>query len=622
MPGFLRQSTASQSRAIGPFVDDTDFKTAETGLTIANTDIKLMANGAASANKNSGGGTHRVNGYYGVTFDATDTATVGELAVSVVVAGALPVFDKFFVVEEAVYDALYAASAPGYVDNAPVNVAQFGGSNGTFSGGRPEVNTTHAAGTAWGSGAITAASIASDAITAAKIADGAIDAATFAAGAINAAAIASDAITDAKVASDVTIASVTGSVGSVTGAVGSVTGAVGSVTGNVGGNVTGSVGSVATGGITASSFAADAITAAKIAADVTTELQSGLATASALATLQSSVDVVDGIVDAILVDTAVIGAAGAGLTAVPWNAAWDAEVQSEVSDGLIAYGAATATDVTTAAANVSVDEIQATALADLFNTNSGTTYASAVAGSLVKEIADNAGGSALTAGAIADAVWDEALSGHLTSGSTGEALNAAGAAGDPWITSLPGSYTSGQAGKIVGDFLNASVSSRLASASYTAPLDAAGTRSAVGLASANLDTQLAAAATVGASSIRSAVGLASANLDTQLTAIDDFLDTEIAAIKAKTDNLPASPAATGDIPTALQNADALLNRDMSAVSDTNARSPLNALRFVRNKWSISGTTLTVTKENDTTTAWTATVTASPGADPISGNDPT
>lgn len=37
---------------------------------------------------------------------------------------------------------------------------------------------------------------------------------------------------------------------------------------------------------------------------------------------------------AILVDTAEIGAAGAGLTAIPWNAAWDAEVQSEVDDAL------------------------------------------------------------------------------------------------------------------------------------------------------------------------------------------------------------------------------------------------------------------------------------------------
>ncbi len=50
-----------------------------------------------------------------------------------------------------------------------------------------------------------------------------------------------------------------------------------------------------------------------------------------------------------------------------------------------------------------------------------------------------------------------------------------------------------------------------------------------------------------AAGIRGAVGLASANLDTQLTAIDDFLDTEIAAIKAKTDNLPSDPADASDI---------------------------------------------------------------------------
>lgn len=50
------------------------------------------------------------------------------------------------------------------------DVTHFGGTAGTFSGGRPEVNTTHAAGTAWGSGAITAVSIAADAITAAKVA--------------------------------------------------------------------------------------------------------------------------------------------------------------------------------------------------------------------------------------------------------------------------------------------------------------------------------------------------------------------------------------------------------------------------------------------------------------------
>jgi len=59
----------------------------------------------------------------------------------------------------------------------------------------------------------------------------------------------------------------------------------------------------AAGAINASAIAADAITAAKVAADVTTELQSGLATAAALTTVEGKIDTMDGIVDAILVDT-------------------------------------------------------------------------------------------------------------------------------------------------------------------------------------------------------------------------------------------------------------------------------------------------------------------------------
>jgi hypothetical protein len=65
------------------------------------------------------------------------------------------------------------------------------------------VNVVSAAGTAWASGAITAASIATDAIGAAEIADGAITAATFAAGAIDATAIANNAIDAATFAADV-----------------------------------------------------------------------------------------------------------------------------------------------------------------------------------------------------------------------------------------------------------------------------------------------------------------------------------------------------------------------------------------------------------------------------------
>lgn len=155
----LRQSTASQEILLGPFVDSTDGNTSETGLTIANTDIKLFKHGGTTlTDKTSGGATHISNGYYYAVLDATDTDTVGNIEVNVKVAGALAVRREFIVVEEAVYDALFAASAPGPLTtlgtNAPAN---------------------------W----------------------------------INAAAIAADAITDAKVASDVTISSVTGSVGSI-----------------------------------------------------------------------------------------------------------------------------------------------------------------------------------------------------------------------------------------------------------------------------------------------------------------------------------------------------------------------------------------------------------------------
>jgi hypothetical protein len=157
-------------------------------------------------------------------------------------------------------------------------------------------------------------------------------------------------------------------------------------------------------------------------------------------------------------------------------------------------------------------------------------------------VGEGGGGSGPSAAAIADAVWDEALAGHVGAGSAGAAL---------------------------ADVL--------------------------------VDT--------------------GTDIPAMLIDIDNFIDTEIGAIKAKTDLIPAAPAAVGDVPTAVQNADALLNRDMSAVSDTNARSPLNALRFIRNKWDVAGGTLTVKKEDDTATAWTAAVSTSAGAEPIVGNDP-
>lgn len=74
----------------------------------------------------------------------------------------------------------------------------------------------------------------------------------------------------------------------------------------------------------------------------------------------------DLLLDAIKVVTDGQAATGTGLTAIPWNAAWDAEVQSEVNDGLVAFFT--------------------------------------------------------SAAALVDLIWDEPIAGHLTAGSAGKAI--------------------------------------------------------------------------------------------------------------------------------------------------------------------------------------------------------
>lgn len=122
---------------------------------------------------------------------------------------------------------------------------------------------------------------------------------------------------------------------------------------------------------------------------------------------------------------------------------------------------------------------------------------------------------------VADAVWDEALSGHTTTGSAGDTLSDAAAASG---------------------------------------LDAAGVRAAVGLASANLDTQLS---TIDGNvdsiledtgtTIPATLSTIAGYVDTEIAAIltdtgttldakIDAIDAVVDAIKAVTDNLPDSGA--------------------------------------------------------------------------------
>lgn len=74
-----------------------------------------------------------------------------------------------------------------------------------------------------------------------------------------------------------------------------------------------------------------------------------------------------------------IPATGTGLTAIPWNASWDAEVQSECTDALNAYDPPTKAELDTAQGAVTVAAIGANVItAASMNADAGTEIAAAV----------------------------------------------------------------------------------------------------------------------------------------------------------------------------------------------------------------------------------------------------
>lgn len=239
---YLRQSTSADV-PIGPFVDATDGVTAETGLTITQPDVRLKKNAGAWAQKAAAQTlSHEENGFYEVTLDATDTDTLGLLRVAVFESGAAPVWEDFMVITAQEFDRLFTATGQrqlglvatgtaqsatsttvvlaagetfaddvlngmtlvvhgatqgytqvrqitdyvGSTDTATVdawtvtpsgtitywvfatppavgsgtlpavNVTQFGGVAGTFASGRPNVNTSHVAGTSQTAGDLAA----------------------------------------------------------------------------------------------------------------------------------------------------------------------------------------------------------------------------------------------------------------------------------------------------------------------------------------------------------------------------------------------------------------------------------------------------------------------------------
>lgn len=122
-----RQSTA-RTVTVGPVLDSSG--AAVTTAVVG--DFKLSKNGGAPAALNASATlTHRNTGHYSLALTASDTDTVGQAEVVIdATTNACPV-KELTVVEEAVYDALFAASAVGYVADQPVNATKFGGTTVT-----------------------------------------------------------------------------------------------------------------------------------------------------------------------------------------------------------------------------------------------------------------------------------------------------------------------------------------------------------------------------------------------------------------------------------------------------------------------------------------------------------
>lgn len=121
---FLKANMAVTLK-IGPFLDDTDGKTAETELTIAQADVRISKNGADIIPKNEATScTHDELGIYGCPIDTTDTNTEGRLQLWVHKTGALPVFHEYTVVNANVYDSLFVAAGTDFLR---ADIYQIGG---------------------------------------------------------------------------------------------------------------------------------------------------------------------------------------------------------------------------------------------------------------------------------------------------------------------------------------------------------------------------------------------------------------------------------------------------------------------------------------------------------------
>lgn len=596
---FLRQSTASQEVLLGPFVDDTDGKTAETGLTIANTDIKLWVEGATTeASKTSGGATHIAAGRYYAVLDATDTATVGKMEINVHVAGALPVRREFHVLEEAVYDALFAASAAGY--QVPIWAAA--GSTVNLSGTTIATTQKVDVETIKTNPVVNAGTV--------TFPTGATLASTtnITAGTITTVTNLTNAPPDSSGVTTLLSRIPSGIFTGIT----SLAQWLGLIAGKQVGDTTARTELRATGaGSGTFDETTDSSEALRDRGDAAWTTASGFATAAELAKVPKSdgtatwnstaLASINGEADTALSDYGALKPTTAGRTldVTATGAAGIDFANVENQNATVTLSGTTIADVTAVGDNV--DTLLARIPATLFsgitslaqwlgliagkqtgNTTARTELRATGAGSgtfdettdSVEALRDRGDAAWTTASGFATATelakvpksdstvtWNATALGSINS----EVAAALGTYDGPTNaemiarTLVAADYATAAALTTVDDFLDTEVAAILAAVDTEVGAIKTKTDQLTFTVANQVDSNALSGGGSGldAAGVRAAVGLASANLDTQLGAIDDFLDTEVAAIKAKTDNLPASPAATGDIPSAATNATAV-----------------------------------------------------------------
>jgi hypothetical protein len=402
---YLRQNTATIV-TVGPFYDATNGVAIEGSLTITNEKISMVVDandgsaptlvldnvtGATSGTDNDLNYIANCDaGLMQLELTAANTNYVGRALLTVTdAANHVPVFHEFTILPGAVYDSLIAGTDKLAVDAQEISSDSTAADNlelmydGTgYAGGTTKLD-------------VNTATIAAGAITATAIATGAIDAD----------AVAADAVAE--------IQSGLSTFDPSTDVVAHVT-LVDTTTSNT-------------------DMVAAAPTTAAVADAVWDEAATGH-TDAGKAGAQVWTDI-----DAILVDTDVIGAAGAGLTeaggtgdqftALPWNAAWDEEVQSEATDALNAYDPPTNAEMvarTLVAASYFDPATDAVANVTLVDTTTTNTDMVDVSGLSTFDPATDAvevdGIDAATANTIADHTLRRAL-GTAEASADGDALS-------------------------------------------------------------------------------------------------------------------------------------------------------------------------------------------------------